>query len=53
MVFAGTLAENGLLDLRATGVGADTTLARIINRVEEAQKAKAPDQRMIENFGRW
>jgi Cd2+/Zn2+-exporting ATPase len=52
-VFAGTLAENGLLHLRATGVGADTTLARIITRVEEAQEAKAPAQRMIENFGRW
>lgn len=52
-VFAGTLAENGLLHLRATGVGADTTLARIITRVEEAQEAKAPAQRMIESFGRW
>ncbi len=52
-VFAGTLAENGLLHLRATGVGADTTLARIITRVEEAQEAKAPAQRMIETFGRW
>jgi Cd2+/Zn2+-exporting ATPase len=52
-VFAGTLAENGLLHLRATGIGADTTLARIITRVEEAQEAKAPAQRMIESFGRW
>ena len=52
-VFAGTLAENGLLHLRATGVGADTTQARIITRVEEAQEAKAPAQRMIESFGRW
>lgn len=52
-VFAGTLAENGLLHLRATGVGGDTTLARIISRVEEAQEAKAPAQRMIETFGRW
>ncbi len=52
-VFAGTLAENGLLYLRATGVGADTALARIISRVEEAQEAKAPAQRMIESFGRW
>ncbi len=52
-VFAGTLAENGLLHLRATGVGADTTLARIITRVEKAQEAKAPAQRMIESFGRW
>ena len=52
-VFAGTMAENGLLHLRATGVGADTTLARIISRVEEAQEAKAPAQRVIKSFGRW
>jgi Zn2+/Cd2+-exporting ATPase len=32
-VHAGTIAENGLLRIRATGVGTDTTLARIIQRV--------------------
>ncbi|WP_437124259.1 heavy metal translocating P-type ATPase [Aquibaculum arenosum] len=52
-VHAGTLAENGLLQIRATGVGADTTLAKIIQRVEEAQEEKAPTQRMIEKFARW
>ena len=40
-VHAGTI-ENGLLRIRATSVGADTTLARIIQRVEEAQEEKAP-----------
>jgi Cd2+/Zn2+-exporting ATPase len=50
-VFAGTLPENSLLYLRATGVGADTTLARIVSRVEEAQEAKAPARRMIEDLG--
>src|SRR5690606_3057424 len=38
-VFAGTVATSGFLQVRATGVGADTTLARIIHRVEEAQDA--------------
>jgi Cd2+/Zn2+-exporting ATPase len=52
-VYAGTLNGSGLLKVRATGVGADTTLARIIRRVEEAQEEKAPTQRFIERFARW
>ncbi len=52
-VFAGTVNQNGLLQVRATGTGADTTLARIIRRVEEAQDEKAPTQRFIERFARW
>lgn len=52
-VHAGTIAENGLLRIRATNVGANTTLARIIHRVEEAQEEKAPAQRMIERFAQW
>ena len=51
-VYAGTLNQGGLLRVRAIGVGADTTLARIIHRVEEAQEAKAPAQRFIERFAR-
>jgi Cd2+/Zn2+-exporting ATPase len=52
-VFAGTVNQNGFLRVRATGVGADTTLARIIRRVEEAQDEKAPTQRFIERFAKW
>jgi Cd2+/Zn2+-exporting ATPase len=52
-VYAGTVNQNGLLQVRATGVGADTTLARIIRRVEEAQEEKAPTQRFIEHFAQW
>jgi Zn2+/Cd2+-exporting ATPase len=52
-VYAGTVNQAGLLKVRATGVGADTTLARIIRRVEEAQEGKAPTQRFIERFARW
>ena len=52
-VFAGTVNQDGLLKVQATGVGADTTLARIIRRVEEAQDEKAPTQRFIEKFSRW
>jgi Zn2+/Cd2+-exporting ATPase len=52
-VYAGTVNQQGLLQVKATGVGADTTLARIIRRVEEAQEAKAPVQRFIERFAHW
>lgn len=52
-VYAGTVNQAGLIKVRATGVGADTTLARIIRRVEDAQEEKAPTQRFIELFARW
>src|SRR5699024_10391748 len=52
-VFAGTIATGGFLQVRATGVGADTTLARIIHRVEEAQDAKAKTQAFMDRFSAW
>jgi len=52
-VFAGTISTGGFLQVRATGIGADTTLARIIHRVEEAQDAKAPTQTFMEKFSAW
>jgi Cd2+/Zn2+-exporting ATPase len=52
-VYAGTVSQDGLLFVEAVGIGADTTLARIIHRVEEAQEAKAPAQQTIERFARW
>src|SRR5690606_37421382 len=52
-VYAGTVAEDGMLELRATGIGADTTLARIVRRVEQAQEAKPPSQRLMERFAAW
>src|SRR5690606_4760420 len=47
-VYAGTVSHDGVLTIEAQGVGADTTLARIIHRVEEAQETKAPAQKTIE-----
>lgn len=52
-VYAGTASQDGLLWVRAMSVGRDTTLARIVYRVEEAQEEKASAQRAIERFARW
>ncbi len=52
-VFAGTVSRGGFLQVLATGVGADTTLARIIHRVEEAQDAKAKTQTFIDRFSKY
>lgn len=52
-VFAGTISRGGFLQVEATGVGADTTLARIIHRVEEAQDAKARTQKFMDRFSAW
>jgi Cd2+/Zn2+-exporting ATPase len=52
-VFAGTISRGGLLQVEATGIGADTTLARIIHRVDEAQDAKARTARFMDRFSAW
>ncbi|TDC61745.1 cation-translocating P-type ATPase [Actinomadura sp. GC306] len=52
-VFAGTVSMGGFLQVRATGVGADTALARIIHRVEEAQDAKARTAAFMDRFSAW
>ena len=52
-VYAGTVNRGNLLKVRATSTGRDTTLAGIIRRVEEAQEAQAPTQRVIDRFAQW
>ena len=52
-VFAGTISTGGLLQVVATEVGAGTTLARIVHRVEEAQDATAPTQLFMDKFSAW
>ncbi|HZZ14095.1 MAG TPA: heavy metal translocating P-type ATPase [Paraburkholderia sp.] len=51
-VFAGTINQAGSFDYRVTAAAADTTLARIIHAVEEAQGTKAPTQRFVDQFAR-
>mgnify|MGYP000303688633 CR=1 FL=1 len=52
-VTGGTVNGAGSLTLRATHVGADTTLAQIIRMVEEAQGAKLPIQGMVDRITLW
>jgi len=49
-VYAGTLNKQGILDVRALKPVGETTLARIIKMVEEAQDSKAPTQRFLDRF---
>jgi len=52
-VFAGTLNTSGLIEYKVTSVTKDSTLARIVFMVEEAQASKAPSQTLVERFSRW
>lgn len=52
-VFVGTLADDGALVVEATRVGADTTLARVAQLVEDAQEQKAPVQRTLDRLATW
>jgi Cu+-exporting ATPase len=47
-VIGGAVNGDGMLRVRATEIGAEATLARIIRLVESAQAAKAPVQRLVD-----
>ncbi|MFA5485745.1 MAG: cation-translocating P-type ATPase [Bacilli bacterium] len=52
-VISGSVLENGYLIVEAKNVGEDTTFARILSMVEEAQDKKAKTQKFMEKFARW
>lgn len=49
-VFAGTINETATVDVRVTAAVSDSTLARIIHAVEQAQATRAPTQRFVDRF---
>ncbi|MHC1692930.1 MAG: heavy metal translocating P-type ATPase [Sphaerochaetaceae bacterium] len=52
-VFAGTIVENGTLQIVADRVGEDTTFGKIIELVEEAQDSKSEAERFIDRFSKY
>lgn len=52
-VSAGTILENGTLQIQAERVGEDTTFGKIIELVEEAQDSKSDAERFIDKFSKY
>src|SRR5690554_3471182 len=52
-VYAGTILENGTIQIVANRVGEDTTFGKIIELVEEAQDSKSEAERFIDKFAKY
>src|SRR5262249_51425034 len=49
-VYAGTINQSGVLEVRAEGIGRDTAFGKIINAVEAAEKSRAPIQKTADRL---
>lgn len=52
-VFAGSINQNGELEYRTRALADDSTLARIVRAVQEAQASRAPTQRFVDTFAKY
>jgi Zn2+/Cd2+-exporting ATPase len=52
-VYAGSINGEGALEAQVTRLAKDSTLARVMKMVEEAQTQKSPTQQLTERFERW
>ncbi|WFL77372.1 heavy metal translocating P-type ATPase [Altererythrobacter arenosus] len=52
-VIGGTVNQTGGFVMRATGVGKDTMLSKIVQMVAEAQRSRAPIQRLADQVAGW
>ncbi|GAX91143.1 copper-translocating P-type ATPase [Effusibacillus lacus] len=52
-VYAGTLNQQGAIRVRVTKLAEDTTIAKIIHLMEEAQNQRAPAQAFVDKFARY
>ena len=52
-VIAGTINQTGAIAMRADKVGSDTVLARIVQMVADAQRSRAPIQRLADQVAGW
>lgn len=52
-VYAGTMNVDGFLVVRAVSMAEESTLARILHMVEEAEESRSPTEAYVERFSRW
>ena len=52
-VFCGTINRFGSIDIKATKVGEDSSLQKLITMLKEAENNKAPTQRIVDKWAAW